>query len=167
MVLSSRVLAAVVLVLVGACGCSPDAALGPVSPVALSGASPVDILRSWESDRSRAWAAGDADALRALYLPGSALGAQDVRLMRRYAARGLRVTGITMQVLAARVLVRRPDQVRIEVVERFAGGIVTHAGAQRRLPVGQASRRLVELRRRGGAWVLASVGAAESAERGP
>lgn len=126
-------------------------------PVA-SAPDPIAVLHEWDARRAAAWASGDPDTVAALYLPGSGAGAQDVRLMRSYADRGFVVTGMRMQVLSARVLVRRPDLIRIEVVDRLAAAVVVRAdGGRVSLPRDAAARRTVELRRVEGAWLMARV----------
>ena len=64
----------------------------------------LEVLHAWDTRRARAWAEADADALRALYVRGSAAGRADVRLLRAYAARGLVVRRLVTQVFAVRVL---------------------------------------------------------------
>lgn len=124
----------------------------------------VEVLRAWDADRAAAWAAGDVDRLRRLYVPGSRAGDRDVRLLQRYAARGLRVRDLRVQRLRVAVQVDRPDELVLRVVERLAGGRVVPAatGRSRRgaaLPVSVARERTVTLRRTGtgGRWRVASV----------
>ena len=64
---------------------------------------PAAVLAAWDERRSAAWAEGDAGALARLYADGSGAGAADVRLLRDYGRRGLRVEGMATQVLALRV----------------------------------------------------------------
>ena len=84
----------------------------------------------------------------------------DVRLLRRYLARGLVVRGLRMQVLRARVLVARPGRLVLEVTDRLAGATaarVDEEGVGRTLPAdGPTTRRLV-LRRDAGDWRMARV----------
>jgi hypothetical protein len=128
------------------------------------------ILRAWDRARARAYASGDIAALRRLYLPGSSAGRADAALLRGYLERGLRVTGMRMQVLEARVLQREPDLLRLRVTDRLTHAVAEVAGAapaagvagaaegRRVLPEDQASTRVVELRRdRGGRWRVAAV----------
>lgn len=141
------------LLLVVPSGCRETA---PAPVGAATRAAPPDpllVLHDWDQARARAWEAGDAHALAALYEPASRAGAADVALLRRYLARGARVSGIRMQVLAARALVRRADRLQVEVVERFAGATVGGAS----VPAGRPVRRVVELRRHGTVWLVAGV----------
>ena len=62
------------------------------------------MLRAWDARRSRAYAHADGAALADLYVAGSRTGAADRAVLRGYRDRGLRVTGMRTQVLAARVL---------------------------------------------------------------
>ncbi|MDP3894593.1 hypothetical protein, partial [Nocardioides sp.] len=66
------------LVLLLLLGCSADPPAAPPRAVATAhaepGRSPVALLHAWDRRRAAAWAAGDAAALRALYVPGSIAG---------------------------------------------------------------------------------------------
>jgi hypothetical protein len=82
----------------------------PAAPAAASQRpvpDPAGVLAGWDERRADAWARADAGALADLYAPGSRSGAADVRLLRAYARRGLRVEGLTTQVLALRVVEAR------------------------------------------------------------
>ena len=129
---------------------------GPVAPGADAPATAV--LRSWDAARSRAFAAGDTDALRRLYVEGSPAGRSDVRLLRAYLRRGLRVEGMRMQVLALEVLDERGRRLRLRVTDRLAGAVAVGPGARWPLPRDRASTRDVELRRDpAGEWQVRSV----------
>lgn len=120
----------------------------------------VDVLRRWDRRRAQAFAAGDVDALRRLYVPGSGAGAADVAVLAAYVSRGLRVEGMRMQVLGVDVLEESPGVVRVRVTDRLASAFAVDAlGRRVRLPRDAASRRVVELRRRGadGEWRVAEV----------
>lgn len=126
------------------------------------------VLTAWDQARATAWAAGDPGALSALYVPGSVAGQRDVALLGTYAARGLRVVGMTRQVLRAQVLVDRPGLIRIDLTDRLAA-----AAAERPeepvavpLPSTMPRRRVVELRRVRGRWLMARVVSATSPRRG-
>jgi hypothetical protein len=126
----------------------------------------LEVLHAWDRRRASAWAAGDPVALATLYVPASSAGAADVALLRRYAARGLVVRDLRMQVLRARVLVTRPRRVTLEVTDRLAGARavrVDRTDAARRLPADTASTRILELRRVGGRWLMARVSSSPSA----
>lgn len=137
------------------------AARVPAGPSALPG--PVAVLAAWDERRSAAWADGDAQALEGLYVDGSGAGAADVRLLRDYRRRGLRVEGMTTQVLAVRVAHRSTDRLEVVVTDRVVGAEAVGAGAAVALPVGRPSTRRVVLVREGGSWLVADVRGQDSA----
>lgn len=123
-------------------------------------AGPLAVLHEWDDRRSAAWAAGDPAALARLYTAGSSAGAADVRLLRRYAARGLRVRDLRMQLLGARILIDRPRLVELEVTDRLASAVavrLTDPQVTRRLPSDGATTHRIVLRRIAGAWQVARV----------
>ena len=137
----------------------PSAAAEPVAAAAREGRA-VAVLHDWDVRRAAAWAAGDADRLAALYTAGSSAGAADVALLRRYAARGLVVRGLRMQLLRTRVLVQRPRLLELEVTDRLARAVAalpSDPGRVRRLPVDTATTRVLVLRRVGDEWLVARV----------
>lgn len=142
-----------VWVVAGCGGPGPDPVVAPTVP----SDGPASVLRDWDVAREAAWAAGDPVALGALYVAGAQAGRRDVRLLASYAARGLRVTGLRFQRLAARVLVDDGAVLRLDVVERLMSATVHGSAGVRRLPAGQPVRRLIELRRVQGAWRVARV----------
>ncbi len=153
--------------LAGGCTVAPaepsPAGLVPVRespPVAFSAAElpASDVLRDWDRARSRAFAAGDAAALRRLYVPGSAAGTADVRLLRGYRRRGLRVEGMRMQLLGVTVRAATSGVLRLRVTDRLVGAVAVGNGVREPLPRDRASTRLLVLRRGGdGRWRVASV----------
>ena len=135
--------------------------LPPSQPSSSSAA--VGVLRDWDRRRAAAWADGDAGALRALYTRRSAAGSADVALLQEYAARGLAVRDLRMQLLSVRVLVDRPRQLVLEVIDRVAGATAVRAtdpAASRRLPADIATTRVLLLRRVGERWLMARVSSA-------
>ncbi len=126
----------------------------PLVPVA---SGPASILADWDRRRSAAWADGDPAALRGLYAAGSRAGAADVRLLRRYVDRGLRVTGLRTQVLALRVLARDDRRLRLVVTDRVVGGRAGGHGQVVKLPVDRASTRRIDLVRVGEEWLVDEV----------
>lgn len=152
-------------------GCSTEASEGPVrgSPVPATSATvtvaparplpAADLLRRWDRARAEAFAAGDPAALRRLYVPGSAAGTTDVRMLRAYLRRGLRVEGMRMQLLAVDVVERQPARIRLRVTDRLAdGALAVGPGSRVPLPADAASTRAIELVRRGGdVWQVRSV----------
>jgi len=149
--------AATLLVAGDVTGCRSAPSPPPGNPAAVDTASPLSVLRTWDRQRAAAYAEGDPAALRALYRPGSDVGDRDVRLLRTYAARGLRVTGLQAQVLAADLLIRRPDRLVLAVTERVTGAVAVGGGGRVRLPQGVPRYRVVVLVRRGDRWVVADV----------
>lgn len=129
----------------------------PVTVAAPAHTVALDVLHRWDAARSRAWATGDGLALRRLYVEGSAAGRADIRLLHRYRARGFQVHGLTMQLLAVRVLKRAPGALSLRVTDRLAGGVAVADGRRVRLPGDGVSTRTLVLRRTTGGWRMASV----------
>lgn len=128
----------------------PDVRAGADGPA-------LTALHAWDRLRAAAWADADAVALRRLYLPGSAAGEEDVRLLRDYRSRGLRVAGLRTQVLAAEVRSQQPDRLVVAVTERFAGAVAVGPRTHVTLPRGTPRDRVVVLVRRLDRWVVAAV----------
>ncbi|ROR90409.1 hypothetical protein [Nocardioides aurantiacus] len=131
---------------------APTVRAAAVSPSPRSEAGPRAVLRAWDRRRAAAWAAGDAEALRRLYVPGSRAGRSDVRLLGEYAARGVRVRRLTTQVFAVDVVGAAPRRWRLRVVDRVAGGELVARGRVRALRSGPVVTRRVELVRRDDGW---------------
>ena len=117
----------------------------------------LDVLHGWDHARSHAWATGDVAALRRLYVAGSAAGRADVRLLRRYQARGLVVRQLRMQVFAVRVMRRDDGILRMRVTDRVAGGVAVTGRRRFRLPVDRPTTHTIVLRRVADSWRVASV----------
>ena len=117
------------------------------------------VLARWDRARSVAWARGRSGELRRLYLPGSGAGERDLRLLQRYADRGLRVEGLRTQVLAWSVVARRSDRLVLRVTDRLVGGVAVRSdGATRaRLPADRPTERRLTLVCREGRWLMARV----------
>lgn len=126
-------------------------AAGPVAAVRA-----LVVLRDWDRARAQAWAHGDARALRRLYADGSAVGRQDVALLRRWSARGLRVRGMSMQLLGVRLEVRTARRIVLVVTDRLVTAYAVGHGRRYALPRDNASTRRLEYRRVEGRWVLRS-----------
>jgi hypothetical protein len=120
------------------------------------------VLRAWDVRRAAAWAAGDEAALAALYTDGSAAGRRDRAMLGRYGARGLRVRGMRMQVLAGKVLSRTAGRIVLVVTDRLAHGVAVGRGTRVVLPRDRATRRTIVLRRVAGEWRVAQVWAQAS-----
>jgi hypothetical protein len=134
----------------------------PAAPAAPARA-PGAVLAAWDERRAAAWARGDADALADLYAPGSRSGATDVRLLRAYARRGLRVEGLTTQVLGLRVVERSPRRLVLVVTDRLVGGSAVGGAAPVALPADRASTRRVVMAHLRGRWVVAEARDQDSA----
>jgi hypothetical protein len=138
----------------------PEAAAGASARPAHGAAA---VLAAWDERRADAWARGDATALADLYAPGSRSGAADVRLLQAYAGRGLRVEGLTTQVLGLRVVEQSPRRLVLVVTDRVVGGSAVGGAAPVALPADRASTRRVVLVRRRATWVVAEARDQESA----
>ncbi|GEP37169.1 hypothetical protein NPS01_08320 [Nocardioides psychrotolerans] len=162
----TRILASV-LVLLGLLAlpaCTPDpTAASPadgsmVVPVGeRAGRSPVAVLQQWDRQRARAWAAGDAEGLRALYVRGSLAGERDVAMLGRWLDRGLSVDTLEVQVLRGRVVARAPRRLTVAVSERLAHATASAGSRRWSLPAGAVAERRVTLWRTGGTWRVARV----------
>jgi hypothetical protein len=135
---------------------------GPVAgavPAPGPQASALRVLHGWDAERAEAWARGSLPRLAALYLPGSAAGRADVRLLERYRARGYVVAGMRTQVLALDVLEHRPGRWTLRVTDRLAAAVAIRAGAAPQvLPRDRSSRRVLTLLSAGdGRWRVGSV----------
>ncbi|MCF6379326.1 hypothetical protein L2K70_17070 [Nocardioides KLBMP 9356] len=149
------VVATLVVTLVPWRDASPGVGRPPVPasvPGAPSDLRPAAVLADWDAARAAAWSAGDPSALSALYVAGSRTGAADVRLLRHYGSRGLRVTGLTTQVLALDVVRRTPSRLVLVVTDRVVGGLAVGGSTPVALPADRATTRRVVLRRSGGGW---------------
>lgn len=142
---------------------TPAAARSVAAPAARS-ASPAGaadalvVLHDWDRARAAAWSAGDVGALRRLYLRGSAAGERDVAMLRSWLARGLRVSGMSMQVVAIEVRARTAQRMVLVVTDRLVGASATRGPRRgRRLPGDTESTRLLVLARQHARWVVASV----------
>lgn len=135
----------------------PDARPAVPTTTGDATARAVGVLAGWDRRRAAAWAAGDAQALRRLYVPGSRAGRHDLALLRRYAGRGLRVRGLTTQLVEVRVRHSSAAGLTLAVTDRVADAVVVHDGRRLRLPAGGLATRVVRLRSVGGAWLVASV----------
>ena len=145
---------------------TPRAKTPPVVPTR-PGETPfaLGVLHRWDAARSEAYDAGSAAALRALYVPGCSAARRDVRLLRSYAARGLRVRGLAVQVLSWRTVERDPGRLTLRVVDRVASAVVTDTrGRARSLPRDQPRVHLVGLvRGADGRWRVSRTAEAEDA----
>lgn len=116
------------------------------------------VLHSWDRRRAAAYAAGDPAALRRLYARGSTAADADLRVLRGYLRRGLRVEAMRMQLLDVTVLDRSRGLLRLRCTDRLVGAVAVGAAGRQPLPRDRASTRVLTLvRDRGGAWRVRSV----------
>ena len=126
---------------------------GGVSPEVRAAA----VLHAWDDQRAQAWASGDPAALRDLYTAGSPAGRADRAMLRSWHERGLRVTGLRMQLLAVRVRRWSDGRIVLVVTDRLAGGVSVGSGVRVPLPRDEPSTRRVVLRRVAGEWRVRRV----------
>jgi len=144
-------------------GSAPAPSARPSAPVAVALQPPPAeaaarlVLREWDERRAAAYAAGAVGELRSLYVPGSAVGKADTRLMQAYVDRGLVVRGMRMQVLALAVLRASPSVIRVRVTDRLVGVEARGPKGVLPLPRDSPSTRVVTLRLVDGVWRVASV----------
>ncbi len=150
-----------------ACTTDPPAVARPggSAVVERAGRSPVAVLQEWDRRRAQAWAAGDQEALRSLYVRGSRAGKRDVAMLGRWERRGLRVEDIAVQVLRGRVVARAPGRLTVEVHERLAHATASAGSRRWALPAAAESARRVTLWRVGGEWRVAAVTRVGDVER--
>ena len=118
---------------------------------------PRDVLAGWDSRRSQAWAEGDVAALRKLYVADSRTGRADARMLAAYVDRGLRVEGLTTQVLALEVIDEGDDELTVRVTDRIVGGVVTGDAGGTPLPRDRPTTRTLALRRVSGVWLMVTA----------
>ena len=118
----------------------------------------VRVLRAWDVRRSRAYARADGAALADLYVAGSRTGAADRAVLRGYRERGLRVTGMRTQVLAARVLRESERRITLLVTDVLVDAVAGDGGRGRwALPHDRPSTRRVVLVHERGGWRVAEA----------
>lgn len=136
---------------------APEATRKPDPPSGTSGSThrAGAILRAWDAARAEAYAAGSAADLARLY-EGDA-GAADVRLLRDYLDRGLRVDQMEVQVLGLEVLSSGAGECRLRVTDRLRRAVAVGAEHRTALPRDEPSTRVVRFVRRDGGWLVADV----------
>lgn len=105
------------------------------------------VLHAWDRERARAYARGDAPALRRLYLPGCPAGMSDLALLREYRSNGYHVRGLRMQLLRLVVLQRTPGHYRLRVTDRVHRALAVSEHNRVLLPRDRSTTRVLDLRR--------------------
>jgi hypothetical protein len=117
----------------------------------------LEVLHAWDAARASAWRRGDPAALAALYTADAEAGRADRRLLGAYADRGLRVTGMRMQVADVEVERTEADRIVVVVTDRLVGAVAVGRGRRVALPRDGWSVRRVVLVREGNVWRVAAV----------
>lgn len=141
----------------GVLGEEAGAGRADAAPAALAPEAPRSVLAAWDQRRAEAWAAGDARALRALYVAGSRTGAADAALLRDYADRGLTVTGMQTQVFSLEVRHHGDDLLDLVVTDRVTGARAVGESGALPLPRDRPSTRRIAMRRVAGEWLVVEV----------
>lgn len=155
-VLAAAVVGASALAVVDARRPAPRVAAAVPEPAEPRTAAVV-VLADWDRRRAAAWAAGDPDGLAELYAPGSRAGRADVAMLRRWTARGVRVTGLRMQVLDVRAAAPGGGRWELRVTDRLAGGQAVGRRTRAALPRDGWSTRRIVLEQVAGVWRVAEV----------
>ena len=118
----------------------------------------VRVLRAWDVRRSRAYARADGAALTGLYVAGSRTGAADRAVLHAYRERGLRVTGMRTQVLAARVLGESERRITLLITDVLVDAVAGDGDRGRwALPHDRPTTRRVVLVNQRGSWRVAEA----------
>ncbi|GAA4824176.1 hypothetical protein ACFQ0K_17345 [Nocardioides caeni] len=123
----------------------------------LPAVSSLAILRDWDRARAAAWRDADVARLRGLYVPGAPAGRADVAMLQRWSERGVRVEGMSMQVLSVVLRVSTSRRVVLVVTDRLVGAEAVRETTRTALPQDQPSTRRLDFRRWAGRWLLAVV----------
>jgi hypothetical protein len=132
---------------------APPSRDGPVTGALHASA----MLRAWDHRREAAWTRDDVAALAALYRPSSRTGRHDVRDLRRWRERGLRVVGLRQQVRELRVRVETSRRLVLTVTDRTVNGIAVGHGRRTALPASTWARHRIRLLRAHGRWQVVEV----------
>lgn len=119
--------------------------------------TPVEVVAEWDQRRAVAWAGGDTEGLQELYVPGVKVGRDDVEMLDAYLERGLRVQGLTTQLLAVDELRVDEEEMVLKVTDRVHGGTVVGPGISRSLPRDGVSVRRLTFHTHEGTWKVFRV----------
>lgn len=120
-------------------------------------ADPVAVLGAWDARRAEAWRSGSPDQLDPLYVAGSHTGRRDRAMLAAYAARGLHVPDLHLELLRVRVRDRSPGRLVLRVTDRLLPATAVGDGLRLPLPQDRPSTRVVCLRRVAGEWRVVEV----------
>jgi hypothetical protein len=116
------------------------------------------VLGGLDAARAQAFVAGDANALREVYVDEHAARV-DVEVLHSYRERGLRLEGMALVRTSCRVVDRSERRVTLDVVDRLGRTTVQTADGHRRdLPRDRPTRRTVVLAHMTDGWRVAAVG---------
>ncbi|MBW9206313.1 hypothetical protein KV097_10180 [Mumia sp. zg.B17] len=133
------------------------AAMAIAGPVAQS-VTWMDRLAVLDDGRSAAFVRADPSLLDDVYAPGSAQRADDERLVRDYAARGLEIDDVRFEVLGFGVESATGTRAVLRVVDRLEPVRVRRPGGSwRLLPRDGATDRRIVLVRTSVGWRIATV----------
>ncbi|WP_375003030.1 hypothetical protein [Aeromicrobium sp. CTD01-1L150] len=114
-------------------------------------------LGALDAVRVLALTTGEPGRLSEVYVSDDAVAA-DRALMADYSERGLALRGGALERLECRLIQRREDRVRLEVVDRLGPTWVMDTdGRRRELPRAAAERRVVTLVESEGRWRILSA----------
>jgi hypothetical protein len=119
------------------------------------------VLDRLDRRRELAYASEDPTLLRAIYVSGSPVLRHDLAMLRAYAERGVRLTGVRLRILDARLLGRFGRCVRLRVVDRLERPMAHGAEGAVPLPRDRATSRVMVLRGVASGWRIAAVRRAE------
>lgn len=125
------------------------------------------VLRAWDTQRAEAYATADVRALKALYLPDSAAGANDVALLKQYAARGLRIEGMSTQIFGIEIVDHARERLELSVTDRLASAIAVGDDVRQVLPRDEVDTRRISLRLVDDRWVVDEVKGDEETQPRP
>jgi len=129
------------------------------SPTRLVSTDPdwVAILGRLDQRRERAYALRDPHRLRSVYVGGSAVLRHDLEMLAAYRERGVRLTGVRLRVLDARLTGRDGPYVRLRVVDRLDRPTAHTKQGSVEMPRDQATARVIVLRDLADGWRIAAV----------
>jgi hypothetical protein len=116
-----------------------------------------EVLQAWDHLRGVAWSRADAPALADLYTPASRTGRRDVRDLRRWRGRGLRVVGLRQQVSGLRVRAETSRRLVLVITDRTVGGVAVGHRRRTALPASAWAQHRIVLRRVGDRWLVEDV----------